>query len=214
MATEGPVLATPRGGTGPLGGLIRAGVRAAGERGMLNHPIFDLPDTPSRKARKLMGDLALVRPHLLDRMKKAGGSILVIDGPLWSLPALQEAAKDRPDMQLSIKESAGVLLEMTAYVGTSQGESISTAAHEAGHLYEKFLLRTSAGHRNRWQAIYIRARESGQIRALVSNESTFTTSRGAREWFAEAFALYHANPNTLKQISKESFAYLDEVLAE
>jgi len=213
-ATEGPVLSTPRGGTGPLGGLIRAGVRAAGERGALGHPIFDLPDTPSRKARKLMGDLALIRPHLFDRMKKAGGSILVIDGPLWSLPALREAAKDRPDMQLSFKDSAGVLLEWTAYVGTSQGESISTAAHEAGHLYEKFLLKHSTGHRNRWQSIYIHALESGKIRSLVSKESTFTTTRGAREWFAEAFALYHTNPNALKRISKETFAYLNEVLAE
>ena len=203
----------PRGGTGPLGPAVRKAYKVAGTQGLVKHPLINMPDNPSPAAKAREGELALVKPHLFDRVQEAHGRYTVIDGPLLSLPELIEKANEDTNLKDVMSGAAGVYFEGKAYVGTDTGHSVATAVHEAGHLYEFTVLLRSPGHRAKWNSLYSESLDSGVIDKLVKNPDDYKKSTGPREWFAETFALYHADPNKLKRQARTVFDYLERVLA-
>ena len=218
-------LASPRGGTGVTGPVVRKAYQVAGAIGQSPHRVFDLPDSPSIGARARMGEMALVEPHLLDRAADAHGRVVIIDGEIGTLPELIEWAADDLRRKIGLDGAAGIYLDHElqfsrpgpggrAFVGTGNGHSIATAPHEFAHMYEDLILLKTESHRSDWRAIHRNAMESGAFEKLTTNPESYRTGRAEREWFAESFALYHAKPNKLRKYARSTFDYLAKVLAK
>lgn len=219
------VLAVPKGGMGKVGGTVRKIVRKVGETGALAHPVITVPKVITPGIRKNLGDLALPRKHVLDRILKEGGAIELVDGEVIAAKIAQDRIALVPEDAEDIASSAGISIGNKAAVGTMPGESASPALHELGHIHQAVTYFEMPGKLKEladltreslakgWVARLTRRPEKYyELNVLPNGKVDLVTAD--EEWYAELFALYHRQPGRLRRVSQKLFDFMDRELAQ
>lgn len=187
-----------------------------------------MPKVLTPGVRKNLGDLALPRKRVLDRVLDGGGSIELVDGEVSEAGFVKEYMNKNPKSKLNIADSAGVAIGRMAAVGTMPGKSASSGLHELGHIYQDVTFDENPGKYKELSDVTERSAAQGWIDRLVRDPRKYyrivTDLDGKKriklkadadeEWFAELLALYHRQPGRLRRVSMELFDFMDRHLAQ